>query len=341
MKSSELADALQHHGAVLAQASADGEQPAVLHFGNAAQELAAIEAGAVTAPVQLIRIVATGKDRAKFLHNFCTNDIKGLLPGQYCEAFFTDVKARVIAHGYVLALPEHHEIWMLPGEEQWLVNHLNRYIITEDVSIEPATDHTTFAVMGATCHQVVTAAGFSVADDDHGCAVRDDATVLQLAWARVPVLLVSIPSGKALDVWHSLLASGGVASGEAVFEHLRIEEGFPRVGIDITNDHLAPEGNRNTTAVSYTKGCYLGQEPIARLDAMGHVNRRLFTGTANPKNEHQVLDDAPVINSASVAVTEEIPVLMMHNVRASSAQPVFAAQLPNGMAVEVTLDTKS
>jgi folate-binding protein YgfZ len=56
---------------------------------------------------------------------------------------------------------------------------------------------------------------------------------------------------------------------------LRIEAGLPIYGVDLTDDNLAQEAGRTGTAISFTKGCYLGQEPIARLDAMGHVNREL------------------------------------------------------------------
>ena len=61
----------------------------------------------------------------------------------------------------------------------------------------------------------------------------------------------------------------------ALFEQLRIRERFPIINQDISIDNMAPEAERNPSAISYVKGCYLGQEPIARLDAMGHVNRAL------------------------------------------------------------------
>ena len=67
---------------------------------------------------QLVRIRLTGADRVTFLHNFCTNDVKGLSAGQACEAFFVNVKARILAHGYVLAGEDRHEIWMLPGNSR-------------------------------------------------------------------------------------------------------------------------------------------------------------------------------------------------------------------------------
>jgi folate-binding Fe-S cluster repair protein YgfZ len=71
-----------------------------------------------------VRLLASGRDRAKFLHNFCTNNIKALETGSACEAFFTDVKARILAHGYVLAFEDAHEIWISPGDPAALLKHL-------------------------------------------------------------------------------------------------------------------------------------------------------------------------------------------------------------------------
>jgi folate-binding protein YgfZ len=76
-------------------------------------------------------------------------------------------------------------------------------------------------------------------------------------------------------------------AGSLAFHALRIEAGMPLYGIDISEDNLAQEVGRTKQAISFTKGCYLGQEPIARIDALGHVNRelcglKLSTGSAPP-----------------------------------------------------------
>ena len=96
-----------------------------------------------------VRLRVTGRDRAKFLHNFCTNDVKALSEGTACEAFFTDVKARIIAHGYVIAFGDRHEIWLLAGTEADLQKHLTRYIITDDVAVTmPAAQKFAVTVSG-------------------------------------------------------------------------------------------------------------------------------------------------------------------------------------------------
>ncbi|MFN8709672.1 MAG: hypothetical protein ACK50J_23620, partial [Planctomyces sp.] len=81
------------------------------------------------------------------------------------------------------------------------------------------------------------------------------------------------------SAWQSLpdelAAAGWKLAPPAEFERLRILERLPKIGVDLTSDHMAPEADRNAQAINYKKGCYLGQEPIARLDAMGHINRAL------------------------------------------------------------------
>lgn len=231
----------------------------------------------------LSRLIVTGKDRVKYLHNFCTNNIKELPSGKACEAFFCDVKARIIAHGYVLAFDDCLEIWMVAGDEAGLLKHLNRYIITEDVTLASVTEST--AAIAAIGEPATKALLLSVQDpgfelqEPLSCArlpIGDrngtllTSTALAVTWAGTPMLWMAIPGDSSLM---PLPAETGAAAAQ--FEELRIRERFPIINQDMSIDNLAPEAERNTSAISYVKGCYLGQEPIARLDAMGHVNRAL------------------------------------------------------------------
>ncbi|MBC7965732.1 MAG: hypothetical protein H7Z17_07370, partial [Fuerstia sp.] len=230
----------------------------------------------------LARLILTGKDRVKYLHNFCTNNIKELPSGKACEAFFCDVKARVIAHGYVLAFDDTLELWMLGGDEAGLLKHLNRYIITEDVTMTSVTDSTAAsAAIGETAAKArllgtqdpdfafldpLNCARLQVPDPSHGSLTQ---TALSVTWAGTPMLWIAAPKDSSLV---PLTADAGAA---AAFEQLRIRERFPIINQDMSIENMAPEAERNASAISYVKGCYLGQEPIARLDAMGHVNRAL------------------------------------------------------------------
>jgi folate-binding protein YgfZ len=231
----------------------------------------------VTLLPHLIRIRSKGNDRVKFLHNFCTNDINSMETGTACEAFFTSVKARILGHGYVLAGAEHHEIWMLPGNEDSLLEHLNRYIISEDVTFESMTGGlAAMAVTGKIPVSLVRGEGNEPGTWTDTHVENVAVTCLRLNWAGQSLTLLSGPR-QAIETLQTRIVEHGRMGRWTEFERLRILERFPLIGSDLTDDHLAPEAARNTSAICYTKGCYLGQEPIARIDAMGQVNRVLAT----------------------------------------------------------------
>lgn len=243
---------------------------------------------------EFVRIIARGNDRAKFLHNFCTNNIKAMTSGQVLEAFFVNVQAKVLAHGYVAAFEAHHEIWMLPGDPAALVKHLSRYVISEDVQVELAGGRTK-----AFCGQLRPSADpylSSFVDVEPGCGVHRigelETCGITVSWGS-QVLTIVGGSIEAIAAFERQLFEGQqVEQTEFTyhsvdpleFETLRIGERYPIVGTDITSDHLAPEADRNATAISYNKGCYLGQEPIARIDALGHVNKSLKLIVLRPEN---------------------------------------------------------
>jgi folate-binding protein YgfZ len=197
-----------------------------------------------------------GADRATFLHNFCSNDIKRLQPGQSCEAFVCNVKGHVLAHIHVLCRDD--ALWLdtVPEQAERLTAHLDRYLIREDVQIADRTnDLAAFLVTGESTD------GFAIA---------------------------AAPRARLLWLEKGSQPQGTVCSREAL-NVVRIEQGFPWYGIDISDENLPQEVDRNEQAISFTKGCYLGQETVARIDALGHVNKTLcqvaFTGTTIPTAE--------------------------------------------------------
>ena len=100
-------------------------------------------------------------------------------------------------------------------------------------------------------------------------------------------LLLSVPAAAVVSVWEALCGAGAVPAGEAAWQSLRIESRTPVYGLDITADNLPQEVDRNDLAISFVKGCYLGQETVARIDALGHVNKLLrgvqFAGSEVPE----------------------------------------------------------
>jgi folate-binding protein YgfZ len=211
---------------------------------------------------QRTQIEALGCDRATFLNNLCTNDIRKLAPGQACEAFFTNVQGKVLAHVHVWARPESLVIETVAGLGEKLLAHLDRYLIREQVELLDRSQQWTVFLLG----------GAQAAGALHYVGPQVEIT-------RPALYLLSCPLDQADNVRKALHAAGATPCESAALEMARIEAGFPWYGQDISEENLAPEVGRDKQAISYVKGCYLGQETIARIDALGHVNR-LLTGVA-------------------------------------------------------------
>lgn len=271
MLSSGFLDHLISAGAVVDSASKQ-----VRHFGQPLEELNAASTSAVVIPLpKVCRIKISGTDRAKYLHNFCTNNVNDLQSGTFCEAFFGNVQARVLAHGFIMAGDDEHELWMLPGEEAAVLTHLNKFVITEDVTISSQASNQTYAVIGPEATALLTSVlGVTLQNGDW--AAFDAGTVFTTTWNEAPTVFVNCSQDVDVEIWGKFVESGAVPAGMDAFQRLRIQERFPLVGVDIGEANLIPEADRDRRAISYTKGCYLGQEPIARIDAMGHVNRKLM-----------------------------------------------------------------
>ena len=223
------------------------------------------------------QIELSGADRAKFLHGFCTNDIKSLQPGFGCEALLTNIKGRVLGHLFVFATTD--SLWLdtVPGQEAAIIQHLDRYVIREDVQlVGHSQTHGELFVTGLHATQLLM---LDEGMPPYGSVIREAFGVaFQIRRADIlgqPGFLMSLPRDAVESTRRSLIAIGCIAGTSDQFESRRIAAGFPYYGDDITDENLAQEVARTKQCISFTKGCYLGQEPIARLDAMGHTNREL------------------------------------------------------------------
>ena len=257
-------------------------RPAMRHFGDVLAEYSAATIGVVLFDVSdRVQIELTGKDARAFLHNFCTNDIKRLAAGDGCEAFVTNAKGRILAHVFVFATEQSVWVETSPCDEQSLIAHFDRYLFHADVQLHARTgEYGELLLSGPACRHVLA----SVCPAAESLAVLQHATSELAGQAIVvrrtdmvgqPGYLLSVRRAGLVDVWRELIREGAAAGGAEVFHACRIIAGFPLHGLDLTEGNLAQEAARTRQAISFTKGCYLGQEPIARIDALGHVNREL------------------------------------------------------------------
>jgi folate-binding protein YgfZ len=228
------------------------------------------------------QIELTGRDRATFLHNFCTNDIKKLTPGEGCEAFLTNIKGRIIGHLLIFAATESLWIDSVAGAEEFIATHLDRYLITEQVEIHRrGSERADLYLSGSGAGKMIEVT-FGVAAPSGpwrtlpaGIEGFGEIQIRRMDLGASLGFLLSVPRLAAERVIERLFAAGAIRGDRNLFEAMRIGAGFPEFGVDLTDENLAQEARRTTSAISFTKGCYLGQEPIARLDALGHVNREL------------------------------------------------------------------
>jgi tRNA-modifying protein YgfZ len=220
-------------------------------------------------------VTLAGADRQNFLNNFSTNDVKRLTPGSSCEAFLTNVKGKVLGHALVTCRDDALVLITVPGQAPALIEHLDRYLIREDVQFRDTT--------AERCHLLV--AGGEAADDALRHVARSNP--LRMDWSLLQAtscaLLEAAPHAMP-QIQQALRAHGGVLCGDEAFTARRIESGAPLFGIDFDSTNFPQEVGRDRQAISFTKGCYLGQETVARIDALGHVNQQLV-GVRFPEGE--------------------------------------------------------
>jgi len=327
---SDLRTRQRQSGAVFAadRSSAPGDNRPPLHFGDPrAEDAAAHEAAALFDWTDHGLIELTGSDRVQFLHNFCTNDVKRLPAGSGCEAFVTNVKGRILGYLWIEAGDTALRLDAGPVATERLLAHLERYIINEDVvATDRSFDLGELLVIGPRAADSLAFLGADV----RRLAPVEHLDVPGLTGAirisrrdvdHLPTYVVCGPRAVLGEVWEQIKDAGARPAGAAIWSALRIEAGLPIWGVDLTDENLAQEAGRSASAISFTKGCYLGQEPIARLDAMGHVNRELrslrVAGEAIPSPGARVFSDA----AGSVAVGAVTSAAMSYG----SASPVALA----------------
>ncbi len=251
-----------------------------------------------------------GADRAKFLHNLCSNDILRLTPGQGCEAFLLNAKGKIVGHVFVYCSPDTLVLDSSPGQGEKLAAHLDRYIIREKVTLADRTEE--FAQLLLAGPQAAAALG------KVGCDAPQDLLAhgkMEIAGQTVFVRRSGITGPQAFSlvcaseqkgvVMQALKDSGVTLCGPYAVEVARIEAGMPLYGMDITDDNLPQEVDRNDWAISFNKGCYLGQETVARIDALGHVNRTLvglrFASESVPEPGGELLAGDKVVGHVTSA----------------------------------------
>lgn len=205
----------------------------------------------------LIRM--TGDDRARLLHAMTTNHIQQLKPGDWCYTFFLNAQGRILADANVLCREEELLLDVEPERRAFVLEHLDKFIIADDVTLEEVTEQ--YAIIGIEGPQAAAPAALGLA-------------IPGITATGSSGLRVYVEAARRDEFLAQLNAAGIPEADAAAVETVRLENARPRYGVDVTDGYLVQE-TRLMHAVSFSKGCYLGQEIVERVRARANPHKYL------------------------------------------------------------------
>jgi folate-binding protein YgfZ len=253
-------------------------------FGNDNVALQAARQGvAVCDRTHWGRIQVSGNDRINFLHNQSTNNFQILKPGQGCDTVFVTSTARTIDLATAYIMEDSVLLLVSPQRRQYLMQWLDRYIFFADkVKLTDVSDQTaTFSLIGVYSDLLLEKLGAT----EIICQPYGNHKKILLGEIEVSVAVgnglaiqgytIIVPAEAAAKVWKLLVDNGAIALGDRVWQQLRIEQGRPVPDYELTDDYNPLEAGLFHT-LSFEKGCYIGQETIARLNTYKGVKQQLW-----------------------------------------------------------------
>jgi folate-binding protein YgfZ len=207
------------------------------------------------------RIMARGRDVARFLHNVTSNDIKKMVHGETCYAFLLTPQGRIVADLYLLSLGDRFLIDTEPELREIVQKQILKYKVADQVELEDVTEQTI-------------SIGVEGPDAPAIAPPPSEFRVVPFTVTGQPGYRIYSSPEKKDEIIRYLEAAGAVEATAEDARIVRIENGKPRYGEDIVETSL-PQETEQMQAVSFTKGCYIGQEIVERIRARGHVNRHL------------------------------------------------------------------
>lgn len=221
------------------------------------------------------RFRARGEDRARLLHAMTTNHVQALKPGEGCYAFFLSSQGRILGDAHLLCLKDSILIDTEPETHDTLYQHLDKYIIADDVTLEDArAELSVIAIEGPGSTSVLEQLGFSMPAQDYAHVSSGNVLVARITSTGQPGFRLYLAPGSKQSLIEKLTASGIHQATADDQRTVRIENRKPRYGEDITDRHLVHE-TQQMHAVHFSKGCYLGQEIVERVRSRGQVHRLL------------------------------------------------------------------
>ncbi|WOD39321.1 folate-binding protein [Nodosilinea sp. E11] len=253
-------------------------------FGQDADAFKAVSTGAVVVDRSHWGLLELkGRDRLRFLHNQTTNTFTERQPGEGCDTVFVTSTARTIDLATVYVTDDALLILTSPGQDQRLMDWMDRYIFPADqVSLSNLTGSmAVFSLIGPGSTACLETLGISLEAEmpyAHHRTVNIGSLSMRLAVGSGLTLAgytLLVPADAAAPVWQHLINAGGIPAGEDLWQQLRVQQGRPAPACELTDDYNPLEAGL-WQAISFDKGCYIGQETIARLNTYKGVKQKLW-----------------------------------------------------------------
>ena len=248
-------------------------------FSSAAEELQALLRSAGIYDLGFRSILrVTGKDRVRWMNGMITQTVRGLTPGQLGYTLVLNPQGRMQGDGDVFCYDDFLLLETDRSQADRLITHLRRYIIMDDVKLEPLDDSlTALGIAGPNAARILESLGAAIPEEGAFQSVQlagIETTLAHRYSPVVPCFEIHLSCERVLDLWNALLASGAAPCGVESTEQFRILQGIPLFDVDFSDKHLPQEAGLHR-ALNFTKGCYIGQEIVERIRARATVHRSL------------------------------------------------------------------
>ena len=304
----------EQHQALGAMFQPNGDWEIPAHYGSPQEEYAALHTHAGLADLSSRgRVIVTGEDRITWLQSIISQDILPLQPGQGRYSTFMDHKGKMLSYFRVFIRPEHVVIEDVGEAGEQTYAALRKFLLygTKAKMAKGIGSHGLLLLSGPKAAEILKAAldiaveSLAPLESIHFPFEGIEGFLTRTEETGMADFELFVPLEALAPLWIHLLKTGEPKGlkpvGKATLETARIEAGFPRLGPDINDRIVPPEANLEGIAFSLSKGCYPGQEVVARMDTYGSVKRRLvglvIEGTEN---------DVPQVGAKLFSGTREV-----------------------------------
>jgi len=262
------------------------------------------------------RIRVSGSEATMFLNGLVTNDVKSLAEGRWMPAAFPTVQGRLIGAVRMARLKDGFLIDTERASHEGVLKTISRFTMAGDFVVADLTDQNAMlSLQGMRAAEVVAKVLKAMVADlpRNGVSELEGVTIIRATHTGEDGFDIVVDSVRAGELRQALLDAGAMPVDQETFEVLRIEAGIARFGVDMDETNVIPETNLDDT-VSYTKGCYVGQEIIVRIKHRGHPAKKLVGLKAD-----RPLEPGAIVTSA--AVSPKIGNIGLGYVRYESIEP--------------------